>query len=291
MFLAINDAFEEVVSNVLTNNFIVDSTFDAVSNEISKQGYRAILASPLRFIAELKSNIGFVMLAGRKPFMNGLKYFDVFTSESGVDIMDNVRSKNTSRIYHGDTLSGRFIDQSILGQASGVKSVSAKSTIANKANQIYNLSLKKYKDAIELMSDTLISTPDKMVMRPVWFGEFASEFKKKSGVDVDFSKIADNDEQYMRLYKEEIAAARDKADEMSILAGATDNPFMGMVKGTVKPNQSVTARIFNNFNTFMTRFAIYEYTTARQGIYAAMGNGSISRADGIKLLAADTTLS
>jgi hypothetical protein len=39
----------------------------------------------------------------------------------------------------------------------------------------------------------------------------------------------------------------------------------------------------------MTRFAIYEYTTARQGIYAAVGNGSVSRKEGIALLAAVTT--
>jgi hypothetical protein len=40
---------------------------------------------------------------------------------------------------------------------------------------------------------------------------------------------------------------------------------------------------------FMSRFLIYEYVTARTGIYAAMGNGSLTRRQGVALLAAVTT--
>jgi hypothetical protein len=288
IFNAIRDGFEEVVSDVLTNNFVATSTADEIVNFISKQGYRVVLASSFRFAAELLSNIGFVTVAGRKAFAEGLKYFSILSSPDAVNIMDNVRSKQTTRLYHGDTLSGRFIDRSVLSQTSGVKSATSKGVIANKANQIYNMSLKKYKNGVELIADTLISTPDRVIMRPVWFGQFATEFKKQSGKDVDFKKIADNNEYYMRENKDAIEAAKLRADEMSVLAGATDNPFMGMVKGSTKPNQSMLLRAFNNFNTYMTRFAMYEYTTARQGVYAAMGNGSISRKEGIALLAAVT---
>jgi hypothetical protein len=38
----------------------------------------------------------------------------------------------------------------------------------------------------------------------------------------------------------------------------------------------------------MTRFAIYEYTTARQSIYAAIGDGTITRKQGIAMLAGVT---
>jgi len=248
-----------------------------------------VLAGSLRFIAELSSNIGFAMFAGRKAFAAGLKYFDIISSPDAVKIMENVKSKQITRLYHGDTLSGRFIDQSVLSQTSGIKSTTAKGVIANKVNQIYNMSLKKYKNGVELIADTLISTPDRVIMRPVWFGQFATEFKKQSGVEVDFKKIAEGNETYMRQYKDAINASKLRADEMSVLTGATDNPFMGILKGTSKPNQGGFVKAFNNFNTYMTRFAIYEYTTARQGIYAAVGNGSVSRKEGIALLAAVTT--
>ena len=289
VFNAIESAFDEVVRNVLTNNFITDSFADEVVNFISKSGYRAILASVPRFISELSSNIGFVMIANPKDFVSGTKYKSIVLSPSAVLILDNVGSKQTNRLFNGDTLSGRFIDRSVLSQSSGVKSATAKGDVTNTANMIYNLTLKKYKNAVELLADTLISTPDKLIMRPLWFGSFANEFKKQTGAEVDFDKIASNDEAYMNNNKEAIEAAKNKADEQTILAGATDNAFMGMLKGTVKPNQSFLTRFFNNFNNFMTRFAIYEYTTARQGIYAAMGNGTITRKQGVALLSGVAT--
>lgn len=286
---AISQSLEEVVSNVLTNNFVADSFADEVVNFISKQGYRAILASVPRFISELSSNIGFALIVDPKSFNEGVKYRSVVMSPLAISVMDNVKSKQTTRLFHGDTLSGRFIDSSILSQSSGVKSSTAKNSVSNIANMIYNMSLKKYKNFVELTADALISTPDKMVMRPIWFGAFATEFKRQTGKEVDFDKIGQDNEQYMSEYAEAIEASKTYADDKSVTAGATDNAFMGVLKGTTKPNQSVLLRAFNNFNNFMTRFAIYEYTTARQGIYAAMGNGSITRKQGVAMLAGVTT--
>jgi hypothetical protein len=285
----ISNSLDEVVANVLTSNMVADSFADEVVNFISKQGYRAILASIPRFIAELSSNIGFVLIVDRKSFAKGTKYRSMIMSPLAIAVMENTKSKQTSRLFHGDTLSGKFIDRSILTQSSGLKSATAKGTVENTANMIYNMSLKKYKNAVELTADALISTPDKMVMRPLWFGVFASEFKKQTGEEVDFDKIGQNNEAYMKKNADAIEFAKKAADERTVLAGATDNPFMGILKGTVKPNQSVMLRAFNNFNNFMTRFAIYEYSAARQGIYAAMGNGTISRRQGVALLAAVTT--
>lgn len=284
---AIESANEEVIRNVLTNNFVTDSFGDAVVNEISKQGYRAILASSKRFVAELSSNVGFVLFTDPKAFAQGLskKTRSIIMSPSAINVMDNVGSKQTSRLFSGDSLSGRFIDTSILGQASGVRTNKVQGTAKNVANIIYNKSLKKLKNRFELVADSLISTPDKLVMRPVWFGAFANEFKKQTGSEVDFDKIAANDEAYMSKYGEAISKARDAADEKSTLTGASDNPFMGILKGAVTADQSGWTRAFNNFNNFMTRFAIYEFAAARQGIYAAMGDGTLTRKQGAALLA------
>lgn len=286
---AIDDANEEVIRNVLTNNFITDTDIEAVANEISKQGYRAILASSERFTSELASNMAFAMISDPKSFVAGTKYKSVIMSPMAVDIMFNVGSKQTKRLFSADNLSGRFIDTSILGQASGVKSVTSKGAISNVANIIYNKSLKKYKNRIELIADALISTPDKLVMRPVWFGAFANEFKNQTGEEIDFDKIGVNDEAYMNKYSDAISKARDFADEKSVLAGASDNPFMGIIKGTNAADQGYIKRAYNNFNNFMTRFAIYEFAAARQGIYAAMGNGTLSKREGYALLAGVAT--
>jgi uncharacterized membrane protein YgcG len=198
--------------------------------------------------------------------------------------MDNVGSKQTSRLFSGDSLTGKFIDTSIMSQASGVRTNKVKGTVQNVSNIIYNKSLKKFKNGVELVADSLISTPDKLVMRPVWFGSFANEFKKQTGTEVDFDKIAANDEAYMNKYSEAISKSRDAADEKSTLTGASDNPFTGILKGAVTADQSAWTRGYNNFNNFMTRFAIYEFAAARQGIYAAMGDGTLTRKQGAALL-------
>jgi hypothetical protein len=286
---AINSAYEETVSNLITNAYVSNTFADDVIDFIGKQGYRAVLAGTGRFASEFVSNTGYALISNPKAAATGLKYKGFIMSTDAPLVLQNVNSKQTNRIFPNDTLSGNMIDQNILSQYGGIKGAKSKNPVRNKIQQIWNLTGKKYKNAVELISDTLISTPDKIVMRPLWFGSFANEFKNETGVDIDFEKIASNDEVYMSEYKDAIENAKTKADEVSVMAGATDNPFMGILKGTVQPNQGFAARAFNNFNNYMTRFLIFEFVTARTGIMAAMGNGSLSRKQGAAILAGVTT--
>lgn len=286
---AINSALEETTENLLTNSFVTTSIADEVVDYINKQGYRAVLAGTSRFISELSSNIGFAVISDPKAFMAGVENRGIIMSTDAPIIMENVGSKQTSRIFPTDTLSGKLIDTNILQQAGGIKGGKSKNPIANKIQQIWNLSGKKYTNTVELIADGLISTPDKVIMRPMWFGSFANEFKKITGENVNFEKIAANDEKYMEQYKDAIEKSKTNADEKSVMVGATDNSFMGVLKGTVKPNQSASLRAFNNFNNFMTKFLIFEFVTARTAINAAMGNGSLTKKQGVALLGAVTT--
>jgi hypothetical protein len=286
---AVNNAFEESVEGLLTNSFTQDSLLDMASDYFSKQGYRAVLAGTNRFIAELGSNIGFAVISDPKAMDTAFKDRGLIMSADAPVIMENLKSKQTSRIFPTDALSGRLVDASILSQASGIKGGKAKNIVANKIQQIYNLSGKKFVNTVELIADTLISTPDKATMRPMWFGSFANEFKTITGKDVDFNKIASNDEAYMADNKEALDKATKKADERSVMIGATDNPFMGILKGTVKPEQKPLLRAFNNFNNFMTKFLIFEFVTARTALNAAIGNGSLTKKQGAAILAAVTT--
>lgn len=283
---AIDGAFEETVTNLLTNSILQNSLADEAIDFISKQGYRAVLAGTGRFAAELTSNIAFAVLADPKAFTSGAKYKGFIMSTDAPRVMENVKSKQTNRIFPSDTLSGKFIDTSILSQASGIQSASSKNPVFNKMQQIWNLTGKKYQNVVELTADALISTPDKIVMRPMWFGSFANEFKKITGTDVDFKKIASNDQAYMDANADAIEQSKNEADSKSVMTGATDNSFMGILKGTVKPNQSLSTRAFNNFNNYMTRFLIFEYVTARTAIYAMVGNGTLSKKQGAAMLGA-----
>ena len=286
---ALRNAYEEAVSNLLTNSMVSSTLADRVAQYMTKQGYRAVLAGTGRFASELMSNIAFATLVDPKAFAAGLQDTGFVLSAEAVDFMNNVKSKQTSRIFPTDTLSGRAIDTNIIDQSVGIVGGRTNNAIANRIKQIWNISGKKYLNTVELTADALITTPDKAVMRPMWFGSFMNEFEKITGEKVDKQKVAENDEEYMNKYKDAIEKAKNVADERSVLTGATDNAFMGILKGTVKPDQNGFNKAFNTFNNYMTKFLNFEYAAARTGIYAAMGNGSLTKQQGAAVLAGVTT--
>jgi hypothetical protein len=212
----------------------------------------------------------------------------MFSSE-GSEIMNNVRSKQTQRLY-GSGLSGRLVDPSILSKRGGTaraqkaRGKSLLGRIRTKLGQAGSL-LSLYPKAIETGADTIISSPDKMVTRPIWFGTFATEFKKLTGQEVNFNKIAENDAEYMSKYKKEIEKAKREADTKSVEIGATDNPLMGILKNKKRPGEPLR-NAWKNFNGFMQRFLIFEFNAFRKGLYAAIGRGEISKLKGGMLMAA-----
>ena len=285
---AINAAFEEATSNLLINAYSESSLGDAAMQYLKKTGYRTILAGSGRFVAELTSNASYAMIVDPKGFIVGTKVMRGITAEQGPQIARNLGWKNQGRLY-ADGLSGRMIDSDIINEAAGRQTKGTRSGAANFLNKYWNKTGQKYVKGVEFMADTMISTPDKLVMRPITFGSFDVEFKRITGKSPDYTKIAANDEAYMSANKAALEAASEYADKKSVFAGATDNAFMGILKGTSKPNQSVFIQGFNAFNNFMTRFLIYEYVTARTGIVNMVGRGDLSKREGAALLAGVTS--
>jgi hypothetical protein len=285
---ALRKAYNEAVDNLLINNIMDETAADEFVNYVSRMGYRSVLAGTGRFAAELTSNVSFAILAEPQSFIKGTKYANIIMSPLGPLVLENISSTQTNRIFPEDSLSGNFMDTSAMGQRVGMGSKS-KGPIVNKIQQLWNLSGKKYTNGVEALADNMISTPDKIVMRALWFGSFANEFKKASGKDVDFKLIGENNEAYLKENKDAIDKARATADQTSVQAGATDNSFMGILKGVSRPNQSTMTKAYNNFNNYMTRFLIFEFMSARTGIHAMVGDGPMSRTKGAMLLAAVAT--
>ena len=287
VFEAIDDAFETALRNVLMNSYNDNSFANSVVNFLTRQAYRTILASASRWASELGSNLLFVMTTDPRSYILGAtKYKKVVMSENAIKILQNTGSTQSERLYSDSLLSGRMIDNSSMGQAVGLDGSPTKNAIANAIQTIHNNTTKKYGNFVAATSDTMISTPDKMMMRPFWFGVFANNFKKITGQEVDFNKIAENDEAYMNQFKDAIDFSTSNADQMSVFSGTTTNPFMTRQKGTRTPGMNPLVQFYNTFNSFMNNFIVYEYITARTGIYAAMGAGTISRGQGARLLAA-----
>tara|TARA_R110002020_G_scaffold27488_8_gene88583 strand:- start:2146 stop:3663 length:1518 start_codon:yes stop_codon:yes gene_type:complete len=257
---------------------------------VKKTGYRLVLASGTRAMAEGASNLAFAAIYAPKDFAVGRANKTVLGAV-GIDVMSNLKSTQLSRMYPNEILSGRMIDTSVLGEKAGDKGGRAKSDVLNKATQIYNGLLAPAKKGVEVVADTLISYPDKAVIRPLWFGSFENAFVEITGKKPDFEKIAANDEAYMAANQEALNKATDTADQVTTLAGAADNPFKSMLRGKYpsKAKQTALLQFFNNFNSFMTRFLIYEYISARTAVNAMLGNGMISKRQGAALLGAVTT--
>ena len=282
-------AYEEVNKNVLTSDFGETTIADRAANFMSRQGYRTVLAGTGRFAAELLSNIGIALFIDQEAFSDGMNYQDLIFSDVGAKVMDNAKSTQKDRVF-AEGLAGRFVDPNVVDRAEGSTGAKINSDIQNKIKQIWSFADQKWLGNVERIADFLISTPDKVVMRPMWFGTFANEFKKISGKDVDFNKLAEGDTQYIQDNKEAIDAATQKSDEITTYIGAADNPYMGILKGTSKPNDSVSKKAFNNFNNFMTRFLIFEFVTARSALHAITNNESrLTQEQGAKILAGVTT--
>jgi len=278
---SITNAVDGAVRNALERSVTTSNLAEKALDFVSRQGYRTMLASIPRFASELISNLSYVALADPAAFEQGIKYRDYFGVD-GADIMTNVGSAQTKRVYPSERLSGRMVDTSIMSGNMGSTTSRAGRDVENSVRQAMNYA-GAYPGAVATIADTLISTPDKLIMRPLWFGAFAKAFKAETGQDVDYDAIAQNDEAYMTEYAEAIEAAKRDADRVSSQAGATDNPFMGIQKGKSKSEMKPLMQTLRIANNFMSRFIIYEFTAARTGIQAAVGNGTLTQEQGVRL--------
>tara|TARA_R110002074_G_scaffold26151_6_gene77188 strand:+ start:9332 stop:20413 length:11082 start_codon:yes stop_codon:yes gene_type:complete len=285
IFNGIRDGYNQAIKDVLNDNFSSNDFGSEVDSFILKAGYRTMLVGG-RFVSELLSNTLFAM-KNPSVLYEGMRHRKVAFSALGPQVVKNLNSPNQNRLY-ADGLSGRLIDEGLLSQAKGTgKGAVAKNKFVNKAAQIGSMATDNMTTrGVIALSDKMISTPDMLATRTIWFGNFAIEFKNLTGQEVDFNKIAENDAAYMSQFKSELKKATKKADREGVLIGATDNPLMGILKNKKRKDDAFTVKMWKNFNGFMQKFLVFEFNAFRIGVQSAMGRGEISRVEGAKLMAA-----
>jgi hypothetical protein len=285
---ALDAAFTQIVDTTVGNSFMSEGKFRSAINEISRQGYRAVLAGIPRMTSEALSNMSYILVKGARSWAVGASYGKLLMSPDAFNVLKNVGSVQTNRIYSSSTVSSQMAASEIFNQTAGIRGSQAKGVVANAAQTIYNQTLKRAKNTTEATADLLMSTPDMAMIRPLWFGEFSRAFKKESGKDVDFEKIANNDEQYMADNKDAIDAAKNQADDVTVKAGSSDNNALGILRNTVKPDDNEVTAWYKKFNSYMAKFLLFEYMTARSGINMLMKGNMIEKKEGIALIAAVT---
>jgi len=286
---ALDAAFTQIVDTTVGNSFMSEGKLRGIVNEISRQGYRATLAGIPRMASEAISNMSYILAKGAKSWAIGASYGKLLMSPDAFNVLKNVGSIQTNRIYSSSTVSSQLAASEIFNQTAGIRGSQASNAVANAAQTVYNQTLKRVKNTTEATADLLMSTPDMVMIRPLWFGEFSRAFKKESGKDVDFEKIANNDEKYMAENKDAIDAAKNKADDVTVKAGSSDNIALGILRNTVKPDDTEATAWYKKFNSYMAKFLLFEYMTARSGINMLMKGNMIEKKEGIALIAAVTT--
>jgi hypothetical protein len=273
---------------MLDQSSVKSQWYDNVVTELAKSGIRMMLAGVPRATVELTSNMAYVTFVAPAEFTKGVALMNKISKLDIPEIMGVVGSNAITRTWGSNISSGRMIDSNTLDKRTGGTQSTVMSPLKNLAATLHNKSTKRLKNRIDLQADTLISTPDKVATRPLWLGSFHIAFKSITGKNLtveEYQKIKDSEVDFMLKYGDSLESARRVADEQVAMAGNVDNPFMNSLRSFVPADAKFTTKAFKTFNNFMNKFQIGEYLVARKGIHAAVGDGSMSKLKGVRLMA------
>ena len=326
---ALRMAIRDVQDNILENDLIELTMIDVISEELAKAGYVAMLASPDRMAAEYVSNLAAAQTAFKPQWNKGGDYTSVYSNpQIGSDVMTNVGSTQIEKSYPANEFGGAMTEKVLDTSSFGPGRIT--SGMADRVNAIYNkmginihssipmiggkrLGIKEARELSMKLGDWMITTPDQVVTRRVWFGSFAQKFEQEVKAELDsykdkelsaeekkrkailetalkdgvsLEKIAANDQDYKNNFEDILEASRSQADSDATDIGAAKNPAMGLIKNMVSAKDNAMVRSFKRFNSFMTNFMMYEYAMFRKGIDAAVGKGDLTPSQGALLMTA-----
>ena len=286
---ALKKSMNEVLKVTFGETMKSVSTTSKTLDDIKRTAYQSILGSVPRMVAEFISNLSMAMsnpIAASIGFKR-FKKISLSGGKLGLDILSNLGSSEGSKLFDPKKLSSRFVDLNDYTQVSP-KSKGAKSSLQNSIGVVMNLGPKQAAGAIDVIASKIISTPDLAISRPMWFGTFAYEFEKQTGIeltDADMRAIADGTSKYLsKEYKISVKKAVDLADKSSIRVSTTRNPFKGVIKNMKRSGSSAAMNIYREINSFMANFSLFEYATARDAIGALQKKGNISKSQAIGIL-------
>jgi len=298
---ALVSAMNEINGVLFEKTFQDISTPSLLARRVMTLGYQAALGSVPRAAGELIANMGIML---KNPVLSAkslAKYGELAIAPSnaslGFDILTNLKSTETSKMYDTENLQSKYTNMSdfmVTSPASGsaTSRMSNALGIAAKASGVKQLS-----SIVNNIANRLISFPDQGLTRPIWFGTFADVFAKKTkelnSAEVnltvaDYKKIADGTSPYLSPeYKEAREAATQAADANSIAMATSVNPYNVIIKNIPRAGDGAI-NFYRRANSYMARFSLFEYATARNAINSLYKNGNLSRPEALGLLAGIT---
>jgi len=273
------DIYSDARENMLGRSYFETNPFKEFMQLAAKRAVEFTLGKPDRLLAELFSNMGFVMSSATKEFALGsTKYLKYNGGEIQAKIMENVQSSATERLHpHGGIATSVMDTQDFDIAVADDQNIS--SPVRRKALQFYYNTLAKGIGAGQMINEGMITSGDLLIARPIWTGTMATEFKKITGKDIDFDKISENDIEYMDANEEAIDKARTVADRNVTDAAASKNPFETAPKMSNRSTQILQA-----LNTYMRGFNMNEYELASDALMHLVKGGKMSAKDATRIL-------
>jgi len=279
---AVQDAFNTVVDIIKEGENRSASNANVILDNIEELGYYSILGSVPRAAGELGTNLTYALVSNPVEYVSGVaNYKDYYMGVRGRDVMENSKSYQTTKNY-GKNVGGRLGDANAFIEQEGVSQTKARADWQNKVAQITGHI--KLRSISKTIAKSLLTTPDMMISRPLWFGSYAAEFKRQSGKDVDFEKIANNDSDYMRENKDAITKATNHADNQVKQSSTTNNKTLGVLKNKAREGDSAFVNAYKRADRAMVNFMLYEYATAKTAVHTLMKEGSVNKRKGAALL-------
>jgi hypothetical protein len=284
---SLSKAMKEVVKNVFVSSYSDTGLGGIVNKTLKRAGYQAALTSLPRAFAELAGNL-FVFLKNPVKGVRAMKNWGRFTANPNnndvmFEFMTKVQSRVTDKVVDSDVLQSKYSGQSNFfaptrraGQAvSGFENVLGMISKISGVSQLFN--------ATNKLSNKILTAPDKVVSRPMWFGSFTDAFKQETGIQLtkkDIQEMADGTSKYLGSeYKAAIEKATQIADKNLTIISTSSNPFDTVIRNQINPDDSQMMRFYKSVNRYMANFTLFEFSTARNAVGALYRRGEISRAE------------
>ena len=299
---ALKKAKDEIVQTIFKGSFSDMSSGSILNLKIQRLGYQAALGSVPRAVAEILANIK-MMVTSPRVALRGFRGFGKFVGNpkkvnEAVDAMTALNSSQTSKLFDTDALSSKHSQMVDYGGRSS-RDGAAISRMENLFGELLKYTgVKSVANLTNKVASKIITFPDQMMARPLWFGSWATAFeaqvKKETGKTIkitakDMSKIADGTSEYL---SPEFKKARDiataRADAKTITLATSNNPFDSIIKNMRRVDDSTRMALYRMANSYMARFSLYEYGTARHAILAMFKKGDMSKTQAAALLAGVT---
>ena len=286
------DVTDTIRRDVLRKTQIPSAT-DRVMSELFKQSYAAQLVSVPRMAAEATSNMAFAVLYRSKELSAGMSSDIVWDTNKGMEVLRSLGASSLQRLYSVGEYASPHAETTFFTANNFTKLKYMSPSAAKIATVSDFISNSKIwgggKAAVTRIADWAITTPDRVIARPLFFGTLQTEFRNITKKDIDYDLLTAKTkagETYRAENRDALEAAKNKADLVATQAGATNDVYMSTTKLQKDPGATGLENVGRAVGYYMMRFSLFEYASFQTAIKSLQGKGALSAEEGGRLLVA-----